>query len=164
MIIPGFWSSYSSAISSLLTGDYINWMKYCESIFPKVSKCTYQAFGPSGTIQSFDALCLLPLNVINQKLFIIVWVWYIIQLTLSVLNLIYWFIVSISEKIRIYILCKRALQTVSRKQMLHASCKAHLGHFFVLIQIAENTNPITFVELISDLTMNKTNSDQNGKL
>lgn len=162
MIIPGFWHRYSQAISALLSGDPINWMLHSESIFPKAAKCTYKTFGPSGTLQSFDALCLLPLNILNQKLFIIVWIWYIVQLIISFFNLMYWIIVSYSENVRIYILCQKSMKSVSRKLILHASRKAHLGHFFVLNQIAKNTNPVTFVELISDLALNTTNPDQNA--
>merc|ERR1712203_404616 len=31
-------------------------------VFPKVAKCTFQKFGPSGSLQKHDALCVLPLN------------------------------------------------------------------------------------------------------
>ena len=86
MVIPEFWSRYPKAISALLNGDIKNWMFHSELVFPRAAKCTFESYGPSGTIQSFDALCLLPLNILNQKLFIIVWIWYIIQIGLSILN------------------------------------------------------------------------------
>lgn len=157
VIVPGFWSRYSQAISSLLTGDPINWTSHSEMIFPREAKCTYEPYGPSGSIQKFDALCLLPLNILNQKLFIIVWIWYIFQMIISILNLLYWIIVSCSENVRIYILCQKSMNSVSRKRILYASGEAHLGHFFVLNQIAKNTNPERFAELISNLAMNTTN-------
>lgn len=161
VIIPGFWRRYSQAISALLTGDPINWMFHSEIIFPRAAKCTYEPYGPSGSIQKFDALCLLPLNILNQKLFLIVWIWYIFQMIISILNLLYWIIVSYSENVRIYILCQKSMKSVSRQLILYASGKAHLGHFFVLNQIAKNTNPETFVELISNLTLKTTNAEQN---
>lgn len=71
VIIPEFWSRYSQAISALLTGYPKNWMFHSELIFPRAAKCTYEPYGPSGSIQNFDALCLLPLNILNQKLLII---------------------------------------------------------------------------------------------
>merc|ERR1712141_708897 len=36
-------------------------------VFPKVAKCTFQKFGPSGSLQKHDALCVLPLNVIHAR-------------------------------------------------------------------------------------------------
>lgn len=151
MIIPGFWIQYSKAVAALLTGDANNWMLYSETLFPKVAKCSYDSYGPSGTLQSFDALCLLPLNILNQKLFIIIWIWYIIQMITSIVNVFYWILISICESVRIYILHQKSLKIVSQQLIAHASHNAHLGHFFVLNQIAKNTNPITFAELITDL-------------
>lgn len=161
VIIPEFWSRYSQAISALLAGDPKNWMLHSELIFPIEAKCTYEPYGASGSLQKFDALCLLPLNILNQKLFIIIWIWYIVQLITSVLNLLYWIVVSHSENVRIFILHEKSMKSISRKLILDASRKAQLGHFFVLNQIAKNTNPITFIELINNLAMNNTtNSNQ----
>ena len=36
-------------------------------VFPRMTKCIYRKFGASGTIQTHDALCILPINVINEK-------------------------------------------------------------------------------------------------
>jgi hypothetical protein len=35
-------------------------------IFPRVTKCTFNKFGPSGSIQRRDAMCVLPVNIINE--------------------------------------------------------------------------------------------------
>lgn len=161
VIIPQFWIHYLKAISALLNRDPLNWMLYSEIVFPRAAKCTYEAYGPSGSLQKFDALCLLPLNILNQKLFIIVWTWYIVQLIISISNLLYWILVSHSEYVRVYILYRKAMESVSRKIILNASRKARLGHFFVLNQIAKNANPMSFVELLSDLALNAKKHNQN---
>lgn len=157
VIIPGFWNQYSQAILGLLKGDPIIWMFHSELIFPRAAKCTFEPYGPSGSSQKLDALCLLPLNVINQKSFIIVWIWYILQMGISILNLFYWIVVAYSKKVRIYILYEKAMKSISHKVILDASCEAHLGHFFVLNQIAKNTSPETFVELMSELANQNVN-------
>ena len=36
-------------------------------VFPKVAKCTFHKYGPSGTIENKDGLCILALNIINEK-------------------------------------------------------------------------------------------------
>ena len=46
-----------------------------DEVFPKVTKCTFHRFGPSGTIKRHDALCVLPQNIINEKLFLFLWFW-----------------------------------------------------------------------------------------
>jgi hypothetical protein len=47
-------------------------------IFPKVTKCTFNFYGPSGTLQSRDGLCALPLNILNDKIFVFLWFWQVL--------------------------------------------------------------------------------------
>lgn len=131
-------------------------MRYSEALFPKAAKCSYDSYGPSGTLQSFDALCLLPLNILKQKVFIIIWTWYIIQLFTSILSVFYWIVISSSESVRISILRENSMRSIPLHLIFLASQKAHLGHFFVLNQITKNTDPLTFVELITELGMTTT--------
>ncbi|KAJ8891020.1 hypothetical protein PR048_010529 [Dryococelus australis] len=44
-------------------------------VFPKLTKCTFHKYGPSGSIQNHDALCVMQLNLIYEKVFIGMWVW-----------------------------------------------------------------------------------------
>ena len=44
----------------------------------QVTKCTFHKFGPSGTVQKFDGLCVLPLNIINEKIYVFLWFWFVI--------------------------------------------------------------------------------------
>lgn len=159
MIVPGFWVTYSQATSSLLVGDMLGWTIYSDLIFPKIAKCIFTTVGPSGSAQKLDALCLLPQNVLNEKIFVIVWMWYTVQLTVSISNLVYWTVICYSKKVRVAILRSHAMMVVSRKQIMHLTNKAHLGNFFVLNQIAKNTNSTTFVELMSELSLHTVNND-----
>ena len=36
-------------------------------VFPRMTKCTFHKFGTSGEVEKHDALCLLPLNIVNEK-------------------------------------------------------------------------------------------------
>lgn len=58
-------------------------------VFPRVTKCTFHKFGPSGSLQKHDALCVLALNIINEKIYIFIWFWFIILSVLSGLALVY---------------------------------------------------------------------------
>ena len=35
-------------------------------IFPRVTKCTFNKFGPSGSLMRRDAMCVLPVNIVNE--------------------------------------------------------------------------------------------------
>ncbi|GLV41270.1 Innexin 7 [Carabus blaptoides fortunei] len=42
-------------------------------VFPKVTKCSFHKYGPSGTIQNYDAMCVMALNIINEKIYTFLW-------------------------------------------------------------------------------------------
>jgi len=57
-------------------------------IFPKITKCTFHLYGPSGTIQNKDGLCVLALNNINEKIYIFVWFWLVILAALTAILIV----------------------------------------------------------------------------
>ncbi|XP_059086141.1 innexin shaking-B-like [Tigriopus californicus] len=52
-----------------------------------MTKCTFQKYGPSGTMENVDALCVLPVNVINEKIFFVLWFWFILLACWSIADL-----------------------------------------------------------------------------
>ena len=58
-------------------------------VFPRVTKCTFHKYGPSGTIERHDAMCVLALNIINEKIYVALWFWFIILAVLTALYLLY---------------------------------------------------------------------------
>lgn len=59
------------------------------SVFPRVTKCTFLKYGASGTIQKHDALCVLAVNILNEKIYIFLWFWMIILAVLSGCAILY---------------------------------------------------------------------------
>eukprot|EP00092_Neocalanus_flemingeri_P013786 GFUD01014871.1.p1 GENE.GFUD01014871.1~~GFUD01014871.1.p1 ORF type:complete len:406 (+),score=119.28 GFUD01014871.1:84-1301(+) len=58
-------------------------------VFPRMTKCRFDKFGGSGTIQNFDALCVLGMNIINEKIYVFLWFWFVFLAIATGLNLIY---------------------------------------------------------------------------
>lgn len=92
------------------------------AIFPRVTKCTFHKFGPTGSIQKHDALCILALNILNEKIYIFLWFWFIILAILSGLALVYSTAVVLLPSTRETILKRRfrfgapsAVDTIIRK-------------------------------------------------
>merc|ERR1712241_209096 len=57
-------------------------------IFPKMTKCIFHKYGGSGTIQRFDALCVLGMNILNEKIYIVLWFWFVILAVITAVNLV----------------------------------------------------------------------------
>ena len=57
-------------------------------VFPTVTKCTFHRYGPTGDVMKYDNLCLLPLNIINEKIYVFLWFWLIFLLVVSSLGFV----------------------------------------------------------------------------
>jgi len=64
-------------------------MDALDIVFPKMTKCNFYKYGASGTLQRHDALCVMALNVINEKIYSILWFWYLFVLGATVLGLLW---------------------------------------------------------------------------
>ena len=60
----------------------------CE-VFPRLAACDYIRYGPGGGQERKNALCVLGLNMINDKIFLIVWYWYLILLIIGICRLLF---------------------------------------------------------------------------
>lgn len=88
------------------------------AIFPRVTKCTFHKFGPSGTIQKHDALCVLALNILNEKIYIFIWFWFILLAIMTGAALVYSMAVVLLPSTRETILKKRFKFTTSGAKAL----------------------------------------------
>lgn len=120
-------------------------------VFPKVTKCTFHKYGPSGTVQQFDGLCVLPLNIVNEKIMVFIWFWFIIVAVLSGLALAYRLAVITVSSIRLYLLRARS-RLAPRDQIEVINRKCQIGDWFVLYQLGKNMDPLIYKEFVNDLS------------
>lgn len=110
-------------------------------VFPRVTKCTFHKFGASGSIQKLDALCVLALNIINEKIYIFLWFWFIILAVMSGLAMLYSMAIVLMPSTRETILKKRfKFGTPATVSALIR--KTQVGYFSILLQIVDNTRKI----------------------
>ncbi|XP_075226253.1 innexin 2 [Lycorma delicatula] len=120
-------------------------------VFPKVTKCTFFKYGPSGSVQKFDGLCVLPLNIVNEKIYVFLWFWFIILTVLTFLSLVYRAAILFGPQLRLYLLRARS-RLSSQDQIETIAKKCLIGDWFVLYQLGKNIEPIIYKELIADLS------------
>ena len=87
----------------------------------QVTKCTFHKYGPSGTIENKDGLCLLAQNIINEKIYIFLWFWFLILGGLSALVVLYRLVIIISPRMRAYLLYIR-FRLIKREVIISAAC------------------------------------------
>ena len=83
----GTFLTYGIEVMNFAQRDQEDRMDPMVYIFPRMTKCIFHFFGRSGEIERHDAMCILPLNIINEKVYIFLWFWCIILILLTVLDL-----------------------------------------------------------------------------
>nr|CAI5825059.1 unnamed protein product [Callosobruchus analis] len=119
-------------------------------IFPRMTKCTFRKYGVSGDQEKHDALCILPLNVVNEKIYVFLWFWFIILTILTTLTLIYRVIIIFSPRMRVYLLRMRfrlvrqdAIDTIVRR--------SKMGDWFLFYMLGENVDSLIFRDVLQEL-------------
>lgn len=123
------------------------WPKVYNEIFPKKAKCQYTAFGSSGTVELKDILCILPLNVLNEKFFLIIWFWLIFLFVVTFGALIYRLMVLSWRQFRVYLLLAQ-VRGLSRKKLKTLANYLTPGQFFLIYNIGKNIHPVVYQELL----------------
>ena len=86
-------------------------------VFPRVTKCTFRKYGPSGTIQRHDAQCVLPINIINEKIYVFLWIWYMLLTVLTAIHVVWTMIVVFARSVRKTILRRKLRQSPNRDHL-----------------------------------------------
>jgi len=141
-------NQYLSLGTELMSLEKVN--EALTVVFPKVVKCAMNYHGVSGNIVSNSGMCTLPINIINEKIYLVLWVCYISMICLSTLSLLYQSLFLISSSIR-----KLDIQTRSRNTPHHLvrSLVTHssYGDLVLLQLISNNTDDAQFTALLEQL-------------
>lgn len=122
-------------------------------VFPRLTKCTFHKYGPSGSIEKHDALCLLALNIISEKIYVFLWFWLIILAVLTAMYIIYTIAVVLVPGMRKTMLQRNAKTGYSNDDRLDLLMKkADIGDWFLIFLLSKNLDSILFREFISQLT------------
>ena len=83
-------------------------------VFPKMTKCTFHKYGPSGTITRHDGLCILALNIINEKIYVFLWFWFVSVAMISALAILYRVLIFLVPSMRVTVIMGRSLYQVDK--------------------------------------------------
>merc|ERR1719228_2631822 len=98
--LGGEFTTYGIKVLSFLEADPEKRIDPMAAVFPRVTKCTFRKFGPSGTIQRHDSLCVLPINIINEKIYVFLWFWLVILSLVTGMTLMYHLFVMVTPSVR----------------------------------------------------------------
>ncbi|KAL3191565.1 hypothetical protein MRX96_059664 [Rhipicephalus microplus] len=117
--------------------------------FPRITMCTFLKYGQSGTIENREAICVLPLNIVNEKLFAFLWFWYGLLLGAGSLTVVYRFLLLLSAPLRRRLLTWRYPDSKCIAAVVSA---LSAGDVFFLSLVGQNVDSLIFSQLIAELS------------
>ncbi|CAG0917117.1 unnamed protein product [Notodromas monacha] len=118
-------------------------------VFPKVTKCTWHQFGPSGTIVKKDSLCVLAWNIINEKIYVFLWFWFVILAVVTALGFLYRLASVFYSPLRAKILLLK--NAAAREEVECVLDQCHVGDWYFLSHISAEMDPRDFREFLKSL-------------
>ena len=128
----------------------------CE-VFPKQAGCYYTRYGLGGGRDSRHGMCVLCLNMINDKVFVLIWFWHLFMISMGCIRFTTRAGQLCSSRVR-YFLLKMKMSRFFKKNahMKHIKHYVHhcsIGDWFVLYQMSKNLNKRFFAEFLALLAM-----------
>lgn len=119
-------------------------------VFPRMTKCTFHKFGPSGSIERHDAFCLLPLNILNEKIFILQWFWFIIIAVLLGVVVLYRLVLIFVPNLRPRVMHQHN-RAVPYEVLEAFSNKTSIGDWWILYVLSKNIDPLIYKDIMGRL-------------
>jgi len=157
--LSGGFSSYGSDVVNFLTADVwdsTNPGPMCQT-FPTVVGCEFSTVGAAGARQTETGVCILSQNIINEKIYLFLWFWFVLLGVASGIQLIFEIAVLSMGAVRSWLM-ERQFDGTDDQQMKDFVLNLGLGDWFVLHQIGKNTNEEFFHAFIKNLSSPKADS------
>jgi len=123
------------------------------NVFPTVVSCTIKTFSVvQGKADTKNNICILGRNILNQQIFLVLWVWFMILFSATVCQIIY----------RLITLCVPSYQSWTIQYQLKSTDDlavkkielgfGKIGNWFLLTQIGSNSDPYAFRKFLEEVT------------
>ena len=148
--LSGHFYTYGSNVVSFGSGYDTTNDPMC-SLFPTVVSCTYTLFGPSGALGTRNDVCILGQNILNQKIYFFLWLWFMVLFFVSgyiiidriMCTLMPWYQ---RQVIASHLKSTKSIRVENLKNFPHG-----IGRWFVLAQLGRNSCPYKYRNFLEKL-------------
>ncbi|XP_054168816.1 innexin inx2-like [Oppia nitens] len=161
-------NDYGFRLFRYLTSDPTVKVDPMSKIFPILSKCELNRFGSTGSVERLDTLCLLSVNIFNQKIYLFLWFWYYFLVIVTSFVFAFRLLLICCPQIRYYVYRYRLTEsrlTASEYQTKRLISRLKLDDWFKLLLLSKNIESILFARIIDKLCEKFYIDDElNGKI
>ncbi|XP_054168928.1 innexin inx2-like [Oppia nitens] len=160
-------NDYGFRLFRHLTGDPTVKVDPMTKIFPILSKCEFKRFGATGSVETIDALCVLSVNIFNQKIYLFLWFWYYFLAIVTSFVVAFRLVIICCPQFRYYV-CRHRFELCldnSDNQINLLISRLYLGNWFILYLLTHNIEPIVSAKLLEKLCRKfQLNVDSNSSI
>ncbi|KAG8184157.1 hypothetical protein JTE90_010199 [Oedothorax gibbosus] len=120
-------------------------------VFPKMAQCDYYNYGRTGDVQRHDVMCMLPINSINDKIYLVLWFWFVWLLFACALAFLVDLSFLIAPKLRFKML-RSGLHFAEQCTVERVVERCHSGDWFLIVLLRRNLHPRKFREFLLALS------------
>ena len=121
------------------------------NLFPTIVSCDFNFYGVTGQTDSRSNICLMGQNIMNQKIYLIIWIWFVVLFTVSGCMILYrvlTFVLPDFQRKSIQMYIQSTDDEAVKALLLDFD---HIGNWFLLTQIGRNTDPYKFREFLNEV-------------
>ena len=124
-------------------------------LFPRHATCDFRSFGSGGHIKETSDTCIMALNTVSEKVFVTLWVWYLLLIVVNVCNLIVIVLMAVkSNTIRKLFIrrsagSKKTGSDLRQTNLDRALNKYDFGQFLFLYFLGRNVDYSTFKAILT---------------
>ena len=111
-----------------------------------------------------SVMCILSQNIINEKIYLFLWFWYVLLFALSALVIIYRMALIFIPGLRINLIQMKINRNEKAVVTTYMRHNCNVADWFLLYQIADNVDSYFLEQLLLELSSNSADSnDQPGE-
>merc|ERR1712180_410993 len=148
--LDGEFTTYGSDVWGMMEEEFEERTDPMAMVFPKMAKCTFHKYGPTGTIQRHDGLCILPVNIINEKIYFFLWFWLVGLAIITGAQQVYRLITVLVPGLQVTRM-KSLARAVPEHKIRELSKRTSTGDWFLLSQMGKNMDSLMFRDFLDQL-------------
>merc|ERR1712209_345556 len=120
--------------------------------FPTLVSCSFLKPSVTGNLDSISTMCILSQNIINEKIYLFLWFWYVLLFALSALLIFYRMALVFIPGLRMTLLQLKFKRNAFNKVTNFLRRDCDISDWFILYQIADNVDSYFLEQFVLELS------------
>jgi len=116
-------------------------------VFPRVVACQMEVFGVSGSYTKASGFCTFPINVVHEKIYLVLWLAFVLASLLSLVQLLHQALL-VAAPLRPYLVPHLSPSPLVSRQVTRLMRRGTYGNMVLLRLIASNCDSSQFSSLV----------------